>query len=572
MAADKGKKKLWGEYLVEKGVVSIEQIQKALEEQRRAGSRLGQTLIELGFLKEEDLIVVLAQQLGLAHIDLNSYGLKPAVVKLIPENIARRYELVALEKVGNNLTIAMADPLNVFAIDEIQKITNCRIEPVICSRSALFHVLEKYYREGAAESRPEQPAVKSTDAYSRAAQSEPSKESASAVEGNEVVQLVDTIVSSAFKERATDIHIEPDEGEIRVRCRVDGFLRELGTYSKELLLPMVSRIKVLAGLDISEKRIPQDGRFRFTVGDTDIDLRVSTLPTVLGEKIVMRVLDKAMLLIPLDKLGFLPVNLKQFEELIHRPYGMILVTGPTSSGKTTTLYSALNTINTIEKNILTVEDPVEYRLKMINQVQVNPRAGLTFATGLRSFLRQDPNVIMIGEIRDLETAEIAIQSALTGHLVLSTIHTNTAPSTVSRLIDMNVDAFLVASAVTGILAQRLIRTICTDCKEEYAPAADVIDALNLEGITGKIRRFFRGKGCTKCKNSGYRGRIGIYELMVINDVLRELILKHVSTSDLTKEARKHGMKTLREDGLEKVYNGLTTVEEVFRATAEEAKG
>ncbi len=565
MAADKGKKKLLGEYLIQKGLVNSDQVQKALEEQKKAGSRLGQTLIELGFLKEDELIVVLAQQLGLAHIDISSYGLKPSVVKLIPEQVARRYELIALEKVANNLTIAMADPLNVFAIDEVQKLTSCMIEPVICSRQALFKVLDRCYKE--TEAQPKQDTA-TFESSQRPAQD--TKEQQPLIAGKEIIELVDSIIRLCVEERATDIHIEPDEEEMRVRCRVDGFLREFKTYPKDVQLPLTSRIKVLAGLDISEKRVPQDGRFQFELNDRKLDLRVSTLPTVLGEKIVMRVLDKAMVIMDLDKLGFLSHDQKKFEELIRRPYGMILVTGPTSSGKTTTLYSALSTINTVEKNILTVEDPVEYRLKMINQVQVNPRAGLTFAAGLRSFLRQDPNVIMIGEIRDLETGEIAIQSALTGHLVLSTIHTNDAPSTITRLIDMKIDAFLVASAVSGILAQRLIRTICENCKEPYTPNEETLRNLNFD--TGAACTFYKGKGCDACKGSGYRGRIGIYELMIINDAVRELILANAPAVEMRRLAKQHGMSTLREDGLKKVVNGITTIEEVLRATAEEAKG
>ncbi|MBU4304647.1 MAG: Flp pilus assembly complex ATPase component TadA [Candidatus Omnitrophica bacterium] len=568
MATDKSKKKLLGEYLIEQGLVSGEQVQKALEEQKKAGARLGQTLIELGYLNEEDLIVALAQQLNLAHIDIRSYGLKPNVVRLIPEQLARRHQLIALEKFGNNLTIAMADPLNVFAIDEVQQITRCRVEPVICSRTALFTVLDKCYKEDVSE----KGAVSSSVSEPALRQPQPeSKEPPAGIDGNEIIDLVDSMIRTAFQERATDIHVEPDEDMVRVRCRVDGFLRELSTYPKDFLASIVSRIKVLSCLDISEKRIPQDGRFTFEVDGKKIDLRVSTLPTVLGEKVVMRVLDKTMLIISLDKLGFAPENLRWFEDLIHRPYGMILVTGPTSSGKTTTLYSALSTINTIEKNILTVEDPVEYRLKMINQVQVNPRAGLTFATGLRSFLRQDPNVIMIGEIRDLETAEIAVQSALTGHLVLSTIHTNNASSTITRLIDMKIDAFLVSSAVIGIIAQRLIRTICPQCKESYVPAKDVVTALRLPPSASGYT-FYKGKGCDNCKGTGYWGRIGIYEMVIINDEIRELILKNSSTAVLAKKAQECGMRTLREDGLQKVLDGITTLEEVLRATTEEAKG
>jgi len=574
MGPDKGKKKLLGEYLIERGLVSSEQIQKALDEQKKAGSRLGQTLIELGFLNEDDLIVVLAQQLGLAHIDISSYRLKPHIVKLIPEKVARRYSLIALERVGDILTIAMADPLNVFAIDEVQQLTQCRIEPVICSRSALANVLNSCYKEGGGGvGKAEGTAAKPEAAHSEPAprQQTESPESAQAIAGSEIIELVETVISSAVRERATDIHIEPDEEGIRVRCRVDGFLRELSTYPKEVQLPMISRIKVLAGLDISERRIPQDGRFHFDFENRRLDLRVSTLPTVLGEKVVMRVLDKALVIMDLDKLGFLSENLQKFEHLIRRPYGMILVTGPTSSGKTTTLYSALSTINTIEKNILTVEDPVEYQLKMINQVQVNPRAGLTFAAGLRSFLRQDPNVIMIGEIRDLETAEIAVQSALTGHLVLSTIHTNNAPSTITRLIDMKIDAFLVASAVSGILAQRLIRAICKECKQPYNPGVDIVNSLHLPNPDNPYT-FYKGAGCDACKGTGYRGRTGIYELMLINDPLRELILRNAPTAEITATAKEHGMQTLREDGLQKVLNGITTVDEVLRATAEESKG
>ncbi|MBU1087425.1 MAG: Flp pilus assembly complex ATPase component TadA [Candidatus Omnitrophica bacterium] len=566
MAADKVRKKLLGEYLVDQGLVSEEQIQLALEEQKKAGSRLGQTLIDLGYLSEEKMIIALARQLDLAHIDISSYNLKLEVVNLIPEKIARRYELIAIDKMGDSLTIAMADPLNVFAIDEVSQLTRSRIDPVICSRTKLLKIFDKAYNQAAA-SDPEESIV-STDKYTR---HQAEDKEAAVLGGAEIIDLVNEILQMSVKARATDIHIEPDEQEIRIRCRIDGFLMEMKTYPKEVQLPIISRIKVVSGLDISEKRIPQDGRFKFVFEGREIDLRVSTLPTVLGEKIVLRVLDKSMVVVEMDKLGFLPENLAQLQNLIHRPYGMLLVTGPTSSGKTTTLYSALNTINTIEKNILTVEDPVEYRLKMINQVQINPRAGLTFAAGLRSFLRQDPNVIMIGEIRDLETAEIAVQSALTGHLVLSTIHTNNAPSTITRLIDMKIDAFLVASAVTGILAQRLIRTICPACKQGFKPDEDVLRGLNLEhkaeGYT-----FYKGAGCDSCGGTGYKGRIGIYELMIVNNAIRELILKHASTSELTQVAKKHGMKTLREDGFQKVLNGVTTVEEVLRATAEESKG
>ena len=563
----KGRKKLLGEYLIDSGLVSRDQVEKALEAQKKAGSRLGQTLMELGFLKEDDLVIALAQQLGLAHIDLLSYRTKPEIVKLIPEQTARSYELLALDKVGEHLTVAMADPLNVFAVDEIQKITHCRIEPVICTRSALHSVFEQCYGKApAAQPAPPAAATASTPEAPEIREKEPRQ----GVEGQEIIQTVDDIIRTCVLQRATDIHIEPDEEYVRVRCRIDGFLRELRTYARDVQLPLISRIKVMAGLDISEKRIPQDGRLQFEIDKRSIDLRVSTLPTVAGEKIVMRVLDKAMVLISMDKIGFLAETLRKFDELVHRPYGMILVTGPTSSGKTTTLYSALNTINTVERNILTVEDPVEYRIKMINQVQVNPRAGLTFAAGLRSFLRQDPNVIMIGEIRDLETAEIAVQAALTGHLVLSTIHTNNAPSTITRLVDMKVESFLVASAVCGILAQRLLRTICPHCKQSFTPEPEALRGLEIPAVVGSYT-FYRGAGCEQCSSTGYRGRTGIYELMVMSDEIRELVLRRASTAELTARARKAGMQTLREDGLTKVVAGITTVEEVLRVTAEEAQ-
>ncbi|MCM8813052.1 MAG: Flp pilus assembly complex ATPase component TadA [Candidatus Omnitrophica bacterium] len=565
MAAPERNKKKLGECLVERGLVSADQIGKALEEQKKSGSRLGQMLVDLGFLKEEDLIVTLAQQLNLAHIDISAYRLKSDIIQLIPEKVARRYELLVLEKMGNNCTVAMADPLNVFAIDEVQRLTRCRVEPVICARSALLQVLEKAYKAAPAE--PEKAAAAAPESSGRAA-AEP--RDLSAAGGQEVMELVNEMVRSAVIAQATDIHLEPDEEYVRLRCRVDGFLREIGAYPKDMQALIISRIKVLSGLDISEKRVPQDGRFRFEMENKEIDLRVSTLPTVLGEKVVMRVLDKSMVALDMEKLGFRPDDFEKFNELIHRPFGMILVTGPTSSGKTTTLYSALNTINTVDKNILTVEDPVEYRMKMINQVQVNPRAGLTFAAGLRSFLRQDPDVIMIGEIRDLETAEIAVQAALTGHLVLSTIHTNNAPSTVTRLIDMKIDAFLVASAVVGILAQRLIRKVCADCREAYTASPEMVRTLGLD-ITGAVQ-LYRGRGCAACGKSGYRSRIGIYELMVVNDRMRELILRQESAVLISREARAQGMRTLREDGLLKAREGVTSVEEVLRATAEDTKG
>ncbi|MFH1776960.1 MAG: ATPase, T2SS/T4P/T4SS family [Candidatus Omnitrophota bacterium] len=552
------KKKLLGEMLIEAGLIDAEQLQKALKEQRKIGRRLGQTLVELGYISQEDLIIVLGRQLNIPHIDLKNYSIKPELAKLISENMCRRHEMIPLDKVGNTLTIGMADPLNIFAIDEVQRLTHCRIEQIVCSPQAIIEAIDYCYDKKPAPAKRKKTPAEDED-----------KSPVETIEqGKEAIAIVNEIIELAIKERATDIHIEPDEEMVRVRLRIDGLLHQVRTFSQDSLGTIVSRIKILSALDISEKRLPQDGRFGVKVEEREIDLRVSTLPTVLGEKVVMRLLDKAQLFVKLEQLGFLPKNLELFEKLIHRPYGMILVTGPTSSGKTTTLYSALQTINTVEKNILTVEDPVEYRLRYINQVQVNPRAGLTFAAGLRAFLRQDPNVIMIGEVRDLETAEIAVQAALTGHLVFSTIHTNDAPSTISRLIDMKVEPFLVSSAVVGVLAQRLIRRICHECKEAYKPDKELIKELDL--APGDYT-FYQGKGCEKCKQTGYYGREGIFELMMINDEIKQLILEGAPAINIKHAAQKTGLKTLREDGVAKIVSGITTAAEVFRVTAEEAR-
>ena len=562
----KTKKKLLGEFFVEAGLVTQDQIKQALEHQKKIGMRIGHALLDMGFIKEEDLIAVLGKQLGLPHIDISKYQDKPEVVNLIPERIARRYELIALDKVGDTLTVGMVDPLNVFAIDEVQRITSCRVGPIVCTKSGIASAIDKYYK-----SRPEAPLKKAASGGMvdiSLVPPEETKELETVEEGPEVIDVVNSIIEMAVKERASDIHLEPEEDKLRVRLRIDGMLHEVKTLSKDSHPAIVSRIKVLSGLDISEKRLPQDGRFQSVIAGREADLRVSTMPTVLGEKVAMRVLDKGTILIELEQLGFLLETLTRFREIIKKPYGIVLVTGPTSSGKTTTLYSALHTINSIEKNILTIEDPVEFHLKSVNQVQVNPRAGLTFAIGLRSMLRQDPNVIMIGEIRDLETAEIAIQSALTGHLVFSTIHTNNASATLTRLMDMKVEPFLISASVIGVVSQRLIRIVCPKCKESFNPPPELVKGLGLPSI-GNMFTFYRGKGCDGCKDTGYLGRTAIFELMTINDHIRELIMTKASTSAIRQAARKIGMQTLREDGLQKVLKGITTVEEIMRATAEE---
>ena len=550
----KTKKKLLGEFIIEAGLITQDQMHKALEHQKKAGMRIGDALVEMGLIKEEDLIAALGKQLGLPHIDLSKYQNKPELVNLIPEKIARRYELIALDKVEDTLTIGMVDPLNVFAIDEVQRITRCKVEPIVCTKSGIVSAIEKYYK-ARPESPVKKPAPGETLDVSLLEPERPQRELETVEEGPEVIEMVNSVIEMAIKERASDIHLEPEEDKLRVRLRIDGMLHEVKTLSKDSHPAIISRIKVLSGLDISEKRLPQDGRFQLVMADREADLRVSTMPTVLGEKVAMRVLDKSTILIELKQLGFLPETLARFEEIIKKPYGIILVTGPTSSGKTTTLYSALHTINSIEKNILTIEDPVEFHLKSVNQVQVNPRVGLTFAVGLRSMLRQDPNIIMIGEIRDLETAEIAIQSALTGHLVFSTIHTNNAPATLTRLMDMKVEAFLISASVIGVVSQRLIRIVCPHCKEPFNPPSELVKGLGLPSI-GNVFTFYRGKGCDVCKTTGYFGRTAIFELMTINDHIRELIMGKAPGTAIRQAARKNGMQTLREDGLQKVLKVL----------------
>lgn len=556
------KKKL-GEILLDSGVITAEQLKKALAEQKETKQRLGKTLVELGFIEEKDMVMALAKQLGIPHLDITSYAIKPEVLQMIPPGVAERYQVIPIDKVDKTLTVAMVDPLNVFAIDEIKRITGCNIETVVCMESALKESIRHYYQ---APGTVEEEAV---ETKKKVVSKEDKELELEAVrEGAPVVKLVDSIVEQGALERASDIHIEPEEGLLRVRYRIDGVLHEVKTISMDAHPIMLSRIKVLAGLDISEKRVPQDGRFQVKVKDGEIDLRVSTLPTILGEKVAMRLLDKGHILVKLEDLGFLPETLQRFKDLITRPYGIILVTGPTSSGKTTSLYASLHQINNMEKNIITIEDPVEYRIPIINQVQVNVRQGRTFATVLRSVLRQDPNVIMVGEMRDTETARIAIQAALTGHLVFSTIHTNNAPSCVTRLMDMEVEPFLITSALLGVISQRLVRVICPKCKEGITAKPELVKQLGLPSV-GNIFTFYHGKGCADCRNTGFMGRTAIFELMLLDDHIKELVMNKSSTGTIRQAARKGGMQTLREDGLQKVLKGITTVEEVIRATAEE---
>jgi len=533
--------------LLKHGLVTQEEVDKATEEAKTTGRTTEKMLKELGFVSDEEIANVRAAALGLPYMDLSDYFIDQEVIKLVPENVAKKYKLVPLFKIGRSLTVAMADPQDIHAVDKIREVTNMdAIEPVLATEKGINNIIDSCYGiSGTVE-----------DILKHIEKEKVSGEAT-------IIKLVNVIIMQAMKDRASDIHIEPEENKLRVRYRIDGVLREINSIPKSLQSAIISRIKVLSDMDIAESRKAQDGRIRIKMEAGDLDIRVSAFPTNHGENIVMRLLDKSSVLFGLKELGLDEKELKEFEKLIHRPNGIILVTGPTGSGKTTTLYAALSTINSVERNIITLEDPVEYELPMIRQTPVNPKAGITFANGLRSILRQDPDVIMVGEIRDKETADIAIQAALTGHLVLSTLHTNDAPSALTRLIDMGIEPFLISSSVIGILAQRLVRTICDKCKEKYNAPAEALKEL---GIEAKFESY-KGKGCNKCKETGLVGRIGIYELMPMNEEIRGMVDLKKSADEIKRKALDLGiMKTLRDDGLEKAKKGITTLEEVIRVT------
>jgi len=565
-----------GEILIKESLITSEQLRQALEHQKSSGGRLGTCLMKLGFISEDEITGVLSRQYGVPSINLKFYEVDASVIKLIPQDTAVRYQIVPLSRVGSTLTIAMTDPTNVFAMDDIKFMTGFNVEPVVASETAIAEAISKFY--GEAESGEELEKVMKDLSAEDAADLELASEEAEtnladlerAAEEAPIIKLVNLILTDAVKRGASDIHIEPYEKDVRVRLRIDGILQAVMTPPLKLRDAITSRIKIMAKLDISEKRLPQDGRimikYRKDGKIKDLDFRVSTIPTLYGEKIVMRLLDKENLRLDMTKLGFEQESLNKFERAILRPYGMVLVTGPTGSGKTNTLYSSIARLNTAETNIMTAEDPVEFQLAGVNQVQMKDQIGLNFAAALRAFLRQDPNIILVGEIRDFETAEIAVKAALTGHLVLSTLHTNDAPSTISRLMNMGIEPFLVATSVNLICAQRLVRRICQNCKEPLEiPQQALLDAgyPQEEVATTKI---FVGKGCGNCNRSGYKGRVGLYEVMEINDELRELILVGASALELKKKAIDQGMLTLRKSGLTKTAQGLTTLEEVLRET------
>jgi type IV pilus assembly protein PilB len=564
-----------GEILIKENLITQDQLKQALEYQKQHGGRLGTVLVKMGLVTDDEVTAVLSRQYGVPSINLKYYEVDPAVVKLIPQETALRYQIVPLSRVGSTLTIAMTDPTNVFAMDDIKFMTGFTVEPVVASESAIVEAIGKFYGEQQATQELDKVMKdlggEETDLELAAEEAEMDVAALEkSAEEAPIIKLCNLILTDSVKRGASDIHIEPYEKEYRVRFRIDGMLQTVMNPPLKLKDAITSRIKIMSKLDISEKRLPQDGRIMIKFSKDgkkkELDFRVSTVPTLFGEKIVLRLLDKENLRLDMTKLGFESDSLQKFEKAILKPYGMVLVTGPTGSGKTNTLYSSVARLNQPDTNIMTAEDPVEFQLPGINQVQMKEQIGLNFASALRAFLRQDPNIILVGEIRDFETAEIAVKAALTGHLVLSTLHTNDAPSTVSRLMNMGIEPFLVATSVHLICAQRLIRRICTNCKTELdVPRQAKLDAGYSPEEADSVK-IYHGKGCSTCNNSGYKGRVGLYEVMEFNDELRELILVGASSLELKKKALETGMVTLRHSGLTKVAAGVATLEEVLRET------
>jgi type IV pilus assembly protein PilB len=591
-----------GEILVRENLISPQHLREALDYQREHGGRLGITLVKLGLVSDEMITAVLSRQYGIPSVNLDLFHIEESVLRLIPQEVAQKYSVLPLSRVGATLTLAMVDPTNVFAMDDIKFMTGLNVEPVVVAEASIQQAIAKYY----GSSREIELAAISADEVVFEGNGKSANggithadlvsldsidfetggsEEVEVLEDNEeidlstlsrmsedapVVRLVNVLLVDALRRGASDIHVEPYEKELRIRFRIDGVLYDVMHPPLKLRDALISRVKIMSKLDISEKRLPQDGRIKIKVKvdsrSRELDFRVSTLPTLFGEKVVLRLLDKENLMLDMTKLGFEPESLVKFQRNISKPYGLVLVTGPTGSGKTNTLYSALQSLNTIQTNIMTAEDPVEFNLMGINQVQMKEQIGLNFAAALRAFLRQDPNIILVGEIRDFETAEIAIKAALTGHLVLSTLHTNDAPSTISRLMNMGIEPFLVATSVNLIQAQRLIRRVCKECKAEHSSPAEALIEVGFSAEEAKTLKTFKGKGCSTCNNTGYKGRIGLYEVMEVTDEIRELILIGASALELRKKAIEDGMITLRESGLYKIRAGVTTIEEVVRET------
>lgn len=545
--------------LLKHKIITVDNVSAAEKEAKKTGLSLEKALQKLGIVSEEDIAYTLAETYNTPYIDLKEYLLDPKVVGLISESAAKEYMAIPIFNVDENLTVAMANPKDVIAIDEIRNKVKCHhIDTILATEDAILKAIDQYYSSiGKVED-----VIKgiSEEGIGVVSEATGAKELAEIAAEAPVIKLVNLLFMEAVKNKASDIHIEPDQNTLRVRYRVDGVLREVNTAPKHLQAAIASRIKLLAKLDISEKRMPQDGKIELNLENKNLDLRVSTCPTVHGENIVIRILDKSSVILGLEDLGLGKKDLEEYIKLIHKPHGIILVTGPTGSGKTSTLYASLTTINSIERNIVTIEDPVEYQIPLIRQTQVNSKIDMTFAKGLRSFLRQDPDVIMVGEIRDKETAEIAVQASLTGHLVLSTLHTNDSANAITRLIDMGLESFLISTSLIGVLAQRLVRMICPRCKEKYTPSPNILKEL---GIKEKIS-FYRGVGCAKCSFTGFLGRKGLFELLMIDDDIKHLIVEKASAAKIRKLALEKGLHTLLEDGIEKIKNGTTVPEEVLR--------
>lgn len=550
-------------YLLEQVIITEPQLKHAQEEAKKQELPIERVLINLGYITEEDFVNFLSDKTGIPYIDLTNYLIDPTVINLIPEELARKHSVIPLFRIKDTLTVGMINPQDVFALDEVRANTSLLIEPAIVTEKALKNSLDQYYSlKGTFKEVAEAADIERYASFQTQEDIE-LKRLQEITEEAPVIKLVNLMIFDGIKSRASDIHIEPEEQKIRVRFRIDGVLKEINSPPMQLYSPIVSRIKVMSDLNIAERRVPQDGRFQIKFEERTIDVRVSTVPTIYGENVVLRLLDRKSLFIGLSELGFSEQSFALYSELIKSPHGIILVTGPTGSGKTTTLYASLSSINSAEKNIITIEDPVEYKLPLIRQTQINPKAGINFANGLRSILRQDPDIIMVGEIRDLQTAEIAIQAALTGHLVFSTLHTNDAPSAITRLIDMGVEPFLISSSLIGVVAQRLVRLVCVNCKEEYNLKDGILGKLD---IKGEYVTLAKGKGCGDCMGTGYKGRLGIFELMCLDEKLKPLIINKAPLDELRKAAISSGMRTLREDGIEKTKRRLTTVEEVIRVT------
>lgn len=560
------KRKRLGEILVDGGVISQTHLEEALVRQKGLGMKLGEALIHLGYVREDDILLTMKQQLNLPIIDINKIVVQEDVLKFLPENIARKYEVVPVEINGNKLVVAMNDPTNYFAFDDIRLAAGMMVRPVLARKNDILKSIDRYYGRSEAE--------KAAREYARQTGVSPVAAvaqllNASVPTGDEdddtpVIRFLNTVIENAVNNSASDIHIEPIDTELRVRFRVDGVMREILRTPISMAGPVVSRVKIMSDLNIAERRLPQDGRISYPLEDRVIDLRVSVIPTMFGEKVVMRILDRASIILEKEKLGLRGRNSEQFDELIAKPYGIVLVTGPTGSGKTTTLYTMLNQLNSEEQNIITLEDPVEFNFKGISQIQVNNKAGLTFASGLRSILRQDPDIIMVGEMRDQETTEIAVRSALTGHLVLSTIHTNDAASAVTRLIDMKIEPFLISASIVGIISQRLVRTICPYCIEDYEANYAEMTMLGVK-VSNKLK-LKKGKGCNYCHQSGYKGRRGIFEIMQITPGIRNMIDNGCTADELRSYAQSIGMETLRHAAVNLVLEGVTTIDELLRVT------